>query len=219
MLSIPDVLSPADLGQIHQLVSGGRFVEGTWTAGGPAAQVKNNLLLDVEGDSIDRIAVNALMKSAVFQAYAIPSRFAPPMVNKYEQGMSYGDHIDAALMGRDPRMRCDLSITLFLTDPDAYDGGEMVFQSGSEATSVKLPAGSAVIYPSDTLHRVEEVRTGERVVIVTWVQSMIHDEQIRTMLFDLGKAIERVEASKQPPETVNLLVKTHANLMRKYAET
>ena len=219
MLSIPDVLSAAELGQIHQLVGGGRFVEGTWTAGGPAAQVKNNLLLDVEGDGIDRIAINALMNSAVFQAYAIPSRFAPPMVNKYEQGMSYGDHIDAALMGRDPRMRCDLSITLFLTDPDAYDGGEMVFQSGSGATSVKLSAGSAVIYPSDTLHRVEEVRAGERVVIVTWVQSMVRDEQIRTMLFDLGQAIDRVEASGQPPETVNLLVKTHANLMRKFAET
>ncbi len=219
MLNIPDVLSPGDLAQIHDLIGEGRFVKGAWTAGGPAAKVKNNLLLDLEGDRIDQIAIQALLQSTVFQSYAKPLRFAPPMVNKYGKGMGYGDHIDGALMGRAPRMRCDLSITLFLSPPGEYEGGELIFQSHSDQTEVKLPAGAAVVYPSDTLHRVEAVRDGVRLVLVTWAQSMIRDEQIRTMLFDLERAIDQAEASGQSSEAVNLLIKTHANLYRKFAET
>jgi PKHD-type hydroxylase len=215
MLTISDVLSSAELERIHALIAQGRFVEGTFTAGGPAARAKKNLLLDVRGDEIDQLAIKGLMRNAEFQAYAVPSRFAPPMVTRSSQGMRYGNHIDSALMGRAPRMRCDLSITLFLSDPDSYEGGELVMAG---APGIKLPAGSAVVYPSDALHRVEEVRRGDRIVLVTWAQSMVRDEQIRAMLFDLRRAIEEVEALGNAPETENLLIKTHANLTRKFAE-
>ena len=122
-------------------------------------------------------------------------------------------------MGRAPRMRCDLSITVFLSAPESYEGGELVVQTRAGELTFKLPAGAALVYPADSLHRVEPVRSGSRLVVVTWAQSQIRDAEVREMLHDLKRAIDHVEAREPGSETLLRLVRTHTNLTRKFAET
>lgn len=219
LIYITDVLTPDEMKEIRIQIGRGRFVDGRWTAGGPAADVKHNRILDAPDDRIDQIAVNALVRHPLFDAYAIPWRFAPPQVAKFEPGMYYGSHVDAALMGKTPRMRCDLSATIFLSEPGDYRGGDLTITYEGGETSTKLPAGSAVVYSADTLHRVAPVEHGERLVIVTWVQSHVRDYQIRGMLFDLAQVIDRLRSRNHDRDDLLRLVKTHANLYRKFAET
>jgi PKHD-type hydroxylase len=219
MLRIPQVLDAPALSRIHGWLEEGEFVDGRRSARGFGPEAKQNLVWHREGDPIERLCVEALSENALFQAYVLPCRFAPPMVNRYDPGMQYGAHLDSALMGRSPTMRSDASVTIFLSGPEDYEGGELVVTSRVGEARVKLPAGWALVYPSDTLHRIEPVRSGRRIVVVTWAQSFIRDPQIREMLFDLRRALDAVEAAGAAPETLNLLRKTHTNLYRKFAET
>jgi PKHD-type hydroxylase len=217
VLKIPQLLSREELEQVRVWLRGGRFADGR-SAGSGAAGAKQNLVWGGEGDPIEQLAVQALSRSPLFQAYALPCRFAPPMVNRYDPGMHYGDHLDSALMGRSPPMRCDVSVTIFLSEPEEYEGGELVVTTHVGEARIRLPAGWAIVYPSDSLHRVEPVRSGSRLVVVTWAQSLVRDQRVRDMLFDLRRAIEAVEAAGLAAETRNLLVKTHANLYRLFCE-
>lgn len=219
MLNLSNVLSSDELEQVDELIGRGKFVHGKRTAGGTAASVKNNLLLELAGDPVERLAVAALDRHGLFRSFAMPARFAPPMVCKYETGMSYGEHIDAPVMGESPPMRCDLAVTIFLSDPDGYDGGELVIRSHVAEVRVKLPAGSAIVYPAGSLHRVEPVLRGERLAIVTWVQSFIREAEIREMLFDLDRVIHSMGDSEEARRLANPLIKTHTNLYRRFAET
>ncbi len=222
MLScIPDVLERAEIKEILSTVDGDDFVDGRTSAGFRAKTVKNNEQLRrtaKDRDRVDQIVLTALRRNLEFQTVAIPKRIQRPLISRYRPGMAYGLHVDDALMGRSEKMRTDLAVTVFLTDPTTYDGGELVIDSPFGQQEVKLPAGAAVVYPAGTLHRVREVSRGERLAAVTWVQSFVRDALKREILNDMDR-IRRAMAAASPasPET-DLAFKTYSNLLRLWSE-
>lgn len=174
-LRISKLLTPDQVQTIQDYLSGAEFVNGKVTAGTQARRVKNNLQLSRdagEREEIDNIVGRALRTNDLVQAYAFPRRIMRPLFNRYQPGMEYGSHTDDPIMdARGTAVRSDLSVTVFLNDPDSYDGGWLVIENVSSATRLKFPAGDAVIYPSNSLHHVAPVSRGERVVAVTWMQS------------------------------------------------
>jgi PKHD-type hydroxylase len=151
-------------------------------------------------------------------AAAMPARIAPPLLSATGPGEGYGAHVDDPVMGGDKPLRTDLSLTLFLSPPDAYEGGDLVLESAAGVERVKLPAGDAFLYPSTVLHRVEPVQSGERLVAVTWVQSRVRDPGAREILFDLDRARRAVFAAEGKSETFDLVAGCHANLLRRWVE-
>jgi PKHD-type hydroxylase len=192
------------------------FSDGKRTAQGLAREVKNNLqLTGPQTDSIAEMVAAAMRRSAGFQGFAIPRRVARPIFSRYDPGMEYGTHIDHALMGE---LRTDLSVTLFLSAPETYDGGELVIQLPLGNQEIKLDAGEAIIYPSSCLHHVAPVTRGVRLAGVTWVQSSVRDEAVRGILYDLHQAIEAAAAFKN--EQLSLLLgKSFHNLLRYAADS
>lgn len=194
------------------------FDDGKKTAHGAARAVKNNLQLDRTGpelSGIDELIISALRANEEFQSFAFPKRLMLPIFSRYEPGMEYGTHIDNAVMGGrggDP-VRTDLAITIFLSAPGEYDGGELVIQMPFGEQEIKLDAGEAVVYPATTLHRVAPVTRGVRQVAVTWVQCAVRDEHVRSVLFDLAKAKEKAE-SHGDADLLMLLNKSYHNLLR-----
>jgi len=132
------------------------------------------------------------MESEVFQDFAMPKNIAPPIFSKYDVGMEYGSHVDSPLVGQKSLIRSDLSFTVFLSSPDSDDGGELAVQAGFGERKIKLPAGHAVVYQSKSLHRVKPVSRGSRIVALGWLQSLVQDEGMRDILFDLTSASGRV---------------------------
>jgi PKHD-type hydroxylase len=202
------------------------FVDGKLTASGIAKAVKNNLQVgaaDLDGEQpdtelIDEIVMNALWRSEVFQAFALPRRIIAPLFARYEPGMSYGSHVDVAIMGPDADpVRSDLAMTIFLSEPEACQGGELVLEMPFGKQEIKLPAGQAVIYSANSLHRVNPVASGVRLVAVTWIQSLVRDENLRTILFDLSEAARRAEELADAGLTATLNKCCH-NLLRYAAE-
>lgn len=212
-------LEPAQVGHVLQVLNSHPFVDGKATASGIARDVKDNLQAERAGDSLtalDTLITDALYANPLFQAFAFPRRVRPPIYSRYEPGMNYGAHVDGAIMNDHGHLlRADLSVTLFLSEPDTYDGGELVIELSSGEEEIKLAAGEAVVYSSDTIHRVAPVTRGVRMVAVTWVQTAVHDARIRTLLFDLYRVIQQVE-SKEDPRL--LLSKTYNNLLRMSSE-
>jgi PKHD-type hydroxylase len=194
------------------------FVDGKLTAHGSARTVKNNLQLDRTGpelSDIDNLVVSALRRNEDLQAFAFPKRLVLPIFSRYEPGMEYGSHVDGAIMagrGGDP-VRSDLAVTIFLTQPDTYDGGELVIELPFGEQEIKLQAGEAVVYPATALHRVAPVTRGVRQVAVTWIQSAVRDERLRAILYDLGSARNKASRSEDP-ELSTLLNKSYHNLLR-----
>lgn len=221
ILSINEVLQPAEIAGLLDALARSKFVDGRATAGGAAARVKNNRQVgndDPGLEPLQKTVLEALQRNEAFTGYALPLRLMPPLFNRYEPGMSYGDHVDRPVMqGRQP-VRTDLAVTLFLSAPESYDGGELVVSSDFGAQRVKLPAGSAVLYPAGTLHRVEPVTRGVRMAAVTWVQSMVREHEQRQMLAELGQLRHWVE-QKVPESLEGLrLQKIRAQLLRWWAE-
>lgn len=223
LVSIPDVLTQEEHREMLRLVGQLPFVDGKETAGFRAKIVKNNEQVSREaGDrrAMQEIVVRALLRSKPFRRDAAPRSVRPPLISRYREGMSYGRHVDDAMMGQPMhRERSDVSVTVFISDTGDYDGGELKIHSPFGAQAVKLPARWAVIYPSSTLHEVMPVTRGERLVAVTWVQSYIRDERQRQMLSELARVCDKLHHVDPNGAETDLAFRVHTNLMRMWSDT
>lgn len=197
------------------------FVDGKQTAGWHAKLVKQNMQLKKDSEQaqvLTNMVRTALLNNALFQVATQPQFIHSLLISRYSCGMSYGSHVDNAFMGQPNPKRSDVSFTVFLTPPNAYQGGELVIEAADGDRTYKLEAGSAIVYPSSTLHHVEEVTEGERLVCVGWVQSRIRDPARREILFDLDTA--RRSIFKQQGKTIefDLISKSHSNLLRRWSD-
>jgi PKHD-type hydroxylase len=217
VIVLQQVFAAIDVAAARDALAMAEFVDGKLSAGHAASRVKNNLQLKRPGLApmpLDRLIVAALASHAVMQAYALPKIFAAPIYSKYVPGMRYGAHVDAAMLGGERPIRTDLSVTLFLSDPETYDGGELVIDSDAGPKAFKLRAGDAVVYATFALHEVKEVTRGERLAAVTWCQSLVRDPQMRRVLFDLAAVVESLEASAPDAPETKLAEKALCNLQR-----
>lgn len=218
---IPDVLEWSEIKKIRAAIAAGAFQDGSKTAGYRAKRVKHNLQMDrttPAAKEVKAAVVTALRRNKTFQRVALPKTIRPPLISCYREGMNYGRHVDDAMMGSRVKERSDISVTVFLSDPGAYDGGELVMSSPFGEQEVKLPAGAAVVYPSSTLHRVAPVTRGERLAAVTWVQSHVRDPAKREILYDIYRMRETLARLHPDEEEADLAFKTHANLLRMWTE-
>ncbi len=222
LLTIPGLLNPAQLEKIRQSLAGARFVDGKLTAGFAAARVKNNLEVRMEPERMKlliRILMSSLGHNEVFRFGVLPHRVADPIIARYEPGMTYGDHVDDPVMGsQGPRLRTDVSMTIFLGPPEDYDGGELVVRTSFGEKRVKLPAGDAVVYPSSSLHQVSPVTRGERLVALTWIQSYVRDPAQRELLYELNLARETLLKEAPGQKVTGYIDKSYANLLRMWAD-
>ena len=221
IFSINSILSPEEIGEIEQILKQAEFVDGKLTAGWHAKLVKNNQQLKA-GTSQKELKAKirtALLKNALFQTTVRPKTIHSILFSRYNDGMSYDTHVDNALMKNNGSFcRSDVSFTLFLNSPQDYEGGELTIEGVQEEQHYKLEAGSAIVYPSTTLHRVNPVTKGTRLVVVGWVQSVIRDASDREILFDLETARRAVFAKAGKTPEFDLISKSIANLLRKWAE-
>ena len=224
MLHVPDVLTPDQVRQIRSALDDADWQDGRETVGEQGARVKRNRQLPEHsalGHELARTVLIALARHALFHSAALPFRFVPPLFNRYEGGERYGLHIDGSVRsvaGTGEKLRTDLSCTLFLSDPEDYDGGELEVVDHYGTHQVKLPAGDLVLYPSSSLHQVHPVTHGARVCSFFWVQSMVRDNHHREMLFGLDQSIQSLRMRLgESDETVALTGHYH-NLLRLWAE-
>lgn len=226
MIVIENALDASALAHVREQLAQAEWQNGSGTASGHAARRKNNHQLQdgVEpAVSMGTMIIQRLWSSPAFISAALPRKIYPPRFNRYGDGQGYGAHVDAALMrapGAAEMLRTDLSATLFLSDPDDYDGGELEIEGTFGSQSVKLPAGDLVLYLASTLHRVAPVTRGERLASFFWVESLVADDGQRATLYDLDQSIQRMTALLGPdhPELVGLMAIYH-NLMRRWAVT
>ena len=221
LLTIPDILDSTTIRLLQDALARAHFVDGRFTAGKAAKRVKNNLELDrnaPDRERLNKVAMQALTANSTFQNAVLPLRFATPFFARYNPGMSYGDHVDDPVMGQAARYRSDVSATLFLSAPDSYDGGELVIRTPFGPREIKLPAGHVVVYPSSSVHHVAEVTRGERLVMLTWIQSMVRDPQQRELLYELQQAREVLLERAPEQETTSLIDRSYVNLVRMWSE-
>jgi len=216
------VLDRSELSAVRRVLAGAPFVDGKLSAGQVAKRVKHNQEVDRrahELEQLNNLVMGKLVQHPVYRSGALPLRVAAPYYARYTPGMQYGDHVDDPIMGADGTLyRSDVSITVFVNDPADYDGGELVIQTPFGEQLVKLPAGDAVMYPSSSLHRVAEVTRGERLVAVTWLQSLVRDPARRELLHELNSVRERVLANAPETEDAKLINKTYVNLVRMWGD-
>lgn len=213
-LVIDNVLSLSEVKAIRDIAGHLPFRDGKETAGGLAARVKKNRQAanNAEVAGILATVQKRLSEHPIFTSATRPKTFVNMLMSRYDAGDTYGWHVDNAMMGGS---RTDVSFTLFLNDPQSYDGGSLMIQDTLETRQIKLEAGDLILYPSTTLHQVEPVARGQRLAIVGWVQSLIARADQREVLFDLDRAIDSI-ASPEPTEAQNLLSKTRSNLLRQW---
>lgn len=224
LLQVPDVLTSDQVAHARAVLDGAEWIDGRVTAGHQSSRTKDNQQIP-EGAPASRqigdLILNALQQNPLFITAALPLRVFPPLFNRYQGGQSFGTHVDNAIRqvpGTPHRIRTDLSATLFLSQPEEYEGGELVVEDTYGVHSVKLPAGHLVLYPSTSLHHVRPVTRGARVSSFFWLQSMVRDDGERTMLFDLDAAIRRIsQDAPEHPSAVQLTGIYH-NLLRRWAE-
>ena len=222
LLAIPGVLEADELALVRAWLADARFADGRLSAGSAARRVKNNQEIEASApdrERLDRLVMGNLVRHPVYRGGALPLHAASPMYARYRPGMSYGDHLDDPIMGADGVMyRSDVAVTVFLSAPEEYDGGELVIRMPSGDQVVKSPAGDAVLYPAGTIHHVEPVVRGERLVAVTWVQSMVRDAARRELLYGLNAARERLlQTAPEAAETAQLNA-AYLNLFRMWAD-
>jgi PKHD-type hydroxylase len=222
LLTLSGLLNSAQLDKIQEVLKGAKFVDGKLTAGFAAARVKNNLEMQQDPERMKlliRIIMSSLGHHEEFRFGALPHRVADPIFARYEPGMTYGDHVDDPIMGTaGPRFRTDVSMTIFLSSPETYDGGELVVRTSFGEKRIKLAAGDAVIYPSSSLHRVAPVTRGERLVALTWIQSYVRDSARRELLYELNLAREKLLKESPGADTTGYVGRSYANLLRMWAE-
>ncbi|MEL6398398.1 MAG: Fe2+-dependent dioxygenase [Cyanobacteria bacterium J06626_4] len=216
IFQIPDVLSADELSQVQTTLATAEFIDGKLTAGWYAKQVKHNQQIKgTEAKDVRELIRQTLTRHPLFQAAVRPKQVHSLLLSRYGVGMEYGRHVDNALMGN---QRSDVSFTVFLSEPQDYNGGELVVEGAADEQSYKLAAGTAIIYPSSTLHRVEPVTQGTRLVAVGWVQSWIRDAAKRELLFDLDTVRRSLYTQSGKTNEFDLLSKSLANLMRQWVE-
>ncbi len=218
---LDNVLSAAELAHVHTALNSASFENGVSTAGAAARKVKHNLQASSMSGNLEplnRLVNEALLRHETLRLYAMPLRLLAPIFSRYEPGMHYGLHADNAIMGRQPAVRTDVAVTLFLTPPEHYDGGELIIGVEPNAPRVKLQAGSAVAYPATSLHRVAEITRGRRMAAVTWLQSAVRDPQQRETIADLAAALRFMRESAPAALETELIAKTRANLIRMWAD-
>ncbi|WP_338866457.1 Fe2+-dependent dioxygenase [Myxococcus stipitatus] len=224
MLHIPNVLTAAEVARCRAVMEKADWTDGRVTAGHQSAQVKQNLQLP-EGSAAARelgeLVLMGLERSPLFISAVLPQRVFPPLFNRYDTSMHFGSHVDGAIRpipGTAQRVRTDVSATLFLSEPDSYDGGELVVEDTYGHHSVKLPAGDLIIYPSTSLHHVTPVTRGARLASFFWIQSMVRDVSKRALLFDMDTAI--MQLNREVPKSPSLVMLTgvYHNLLRQWAE-
>jgi PKHD-type hydroxylase len=221
VICIADVLTAEELSSILTLIRPADFIDGQTTAGWHARQVKRNTQMQSHAPALLKIRPliqRALQRNSLFQMAALPKTISPLLLSRYEVGMEYGSHVDNAFMGDEPRMRSDLSLTLFLSKLDTYEGGELVIESTQGEQGFKLDAGSMIVYPSTTLHRVAAVTQGIRLAAVGWVQSLVRDAGAREILFDLDTARQSIFAQQGKTTEFDLVSKSYANLLRQWGD-
>jgi PKHD-type hydroxylase len=225
LIAIPDILNADGVRSLRAMIDTGPWVDGNVTSGHQSALVKHNLQLpedSAEARQAGKMILDALGRTPLFIAAALPLRIYPPLFNSYAEGQTFGTHVDNAIRiqpGSGFRVRSDLSMTVFLEDPGTYDGGELTVETHFGVQQVKLPAGHAVLYPSSSLHRVEPVTRGRRVASFFWIQSMVRDDPARSMLFDLDRSIQTLaqRAGHDDPSIIALTGVYH-NLLRRWAD-
>ena len=224
LLQIPGVLTAQELAHGQRLLANAQWIDGRVTAGHQSAQVKNNRQLAEDSEAareLGKLVVGAISRSPLFISAALPNRIFPPLFNCYEVGDGFGTHVDNAIRAvgaSGARVRTDVSATLFLSEPADYDGGELVVEDTYGTHSVKLPAGSMVLYPASSLHHVNAITRGRRVASFFWIQSMVRDDGQRALLFDLDNAIRRLGADHPAHPSVVQLTGVYHNLLRSWAE-
>lgn len=221
LIQIPALLDPSQLALVTQLLSGARYEDGKASAGLAAERVKNNQELSVSDErmtALNRIVMGRLIANPIYLNAALPHRVAAPFYARYAPGMAYGNHVDDPVMGTEDRYRTDISITVFLSPMETYDGGELVIQTAFGERTVKLPAGDAILYPSSSIHRVAEVTRGERLVAVTWVQSLVRDAARRELLYDLSLARDKLLEKDPEGDEARRVHSAYVNLVRMWAE-
>lgn len=224
MLHVPDVLSPDQVRAMRTALDATNWIDGRQTVGDQGAQVKRNRQLPEQsqvGRELGAAVLAALARNALFFSAALPLRFVPPLFNRYEGGEHYGVHVDGAvraLPGSAQQLRTDLSCTLFLCEPEDYEGGELEVIDTYGSHEVKLPAGDLILYPASSLHRVYPVTRGTRVCSFFWLQSMVRNDQQRGMLFELDQNIQKLRSRVGECEETVALTGHYHNLLRLWSE-
>ncbi|MEM6520120.1 MAG: Fe2+-dependent dioxygenase [Cyanobacteria bacterium P01_C01_bin.70] len=216
IFQIPNVISPDELSQVQSTLAQAEFIDGKLTAGWYAKAVKHNRQIKGSAAKDLRAFIKmALLRNPLFQAAVRPKHIHSILLSRYDSGMEYGRHTDNALMGQ---YRSDVSFTVFLSAPETYEGGELVMEGVDDERSYKYPAGSAIAYPSSTLHRVDLVKSGVRLAAVGWVHSWVKDPAQREILFDLDTVRRSLYAQSGKTDQFDLLCKSLANLTRQWSE-
>jgi PKHD-type hydroxylase len=225
LIQVPAVLTSAEVAEVRRLVNSVDWIDGNATSGPQAALAKRNRQLP-EDSAVAKLAgdilLDALGRNSLFVAAALPAKVWPPLFNRYAGGEQFGMHVDNAVRikrGGIERLRSDLSATLFLSDPDSYEGGELTVEDTYGAHLIKLAAGDLILYPASSLHHVTPVTSGERTSSFFWIQSMIRDDAQRRVLFDMDVAVQRLSGELgQAHASVVALTGTYHNLLRMWAE-
>lgn len=225
LIAIPDLIDAATLADLRATIDAAEWIDGNATSGHQSALAKQNEQLPEDSAAAKaggKVILDALGRSPLFFAAALPLKVFPPLFNRYGVGQTFGVHVDSAIRiqrGTDFRIRSDLSMTVFLEDPAAYDGGELVIEDQFGVQRVKLPAGHAVLYPSSSLHKVEPVTRGRRVASFFWLQSMVRDDGARRILFDLDQSVQRLTGQLGGTDrSVIELTGVYHNLLRRWAD-
>jgi PKHD-type hydroxylase len=224
MLHVPNVLSRDDARACRKLLDEAQWIDGNATSGEQAAKAKRNRQLPIDAPLTRELGnriLGALARSPLFISAVIPKRIVPPLFNRYEGGEHFEFHVDNAIRavpGTAECLRTDVSCTLFFTDPDAYDGGELIVKDTYGTHGAKLPAGDLILYPATSLHRVTPVTRGARICSFFWAQSMVRDDWQRTMLFDLDQNIQQLRARLGDNKQTIALTSHYHNLLRLWSE-
>jgi PKHD-type hydroxylase len=224
LLPIPDMLTPDEVAQFREVLSRVDWGDGRVTAGAQAAQVKNNQQITEDhpvARELGEVILRKLARHPLFTAAALPLKVFPPLFNKYAGGGNFGMHIDTAVRYTSlppHRVRTDLSATLFLANPDEYEGGELTVEDTYGVHKVKLPAGHLILYPSSSLHEVKPVTRGARIAAFFWIQSMVRDDAKRSMLLEMDNAIQRLNRDVPGNPAITQLTGVYHNLLRTWAE-
>lgn len=226
LVHIPNVLTPKQVRMLRDRLdhADDAWVDGRVTAGYSGAPVKRNQQI-AEHTPIARelgdVILSAIERHPLFISAALPNQVYPPLFNRYEGGMTFGSHVDGAVrvLPNGVKLRTDVSVTLFLSAPDEYDGGELVIEDAYGVQEIKLPAGDMIVYPATSLHQVTPVTRGVRVASFFWVQSLVRSDAQRALLFDMDTAIQRLNASDADAQARRSLVGCYHNLLRIWSET
>lgn len=225
LVKIPALLSKAEVTHCRSILEAADWVDGKVTAGYQSARNKNNIQLaehSEDAKQLGDIILAALANSNLFMSAALPLKIFPPLFNCYQGGHSFGVHVDNAIRqvkGTAIKVRTDLSMTLFLSEPDEYDGGELVIEDTYGTQSIKLDAGDMILYPSTSLHRVMPVTKGRRLASFFWLQSMVASDEKRTLLYDMDMSIQNLSQGNEDHPAIIQLTGVYHNLLRQWAQT